>query len=370
MALKNNEYITMVDIMSAAGSTMKKVIDLTAQQNPMLTDAPAIECNLGAKHRTYINKGLAKFVWGKAYQGVPTSKGRMEAIEHTTGYAESAIEAAVRTIDEIENHVQYAGLTGAARTNAIGMAKTNQFNMQQKTHANTLTIGMAQALLYEDEKRNPNRITGFFPFFNSTTGRTRTQLIRGTGTKNNSDCTSMLMVTWHPETCHLIYPRAAKSHGGLKVGPLMKIHREDKDPNSDGFGGTYFVYRKEMEWHTGLAVNDFRYVVRIGGIRTSTLSKAKDIVTSGNPIPNGDDLVDLLSDAYYQHEGRRATVGKTCIYGNVTPIKFLDFQARNGQKNQYLFLENTGMNAKEVLTFRGIPIKESDAFTNHENGFR
>ena len=361
MAIKNNEYITMVDILSAAGAVAKNVVNETAQQNPMLTDAPAMECNMGAKHRTYVNKALAKFVWGKSYQGVPTSKGRMEAIEHTTGYAESAIEVAKRTIDEIENHVQYTSMAdGPSKRNAIGMAKTKQFNLQQEFHAQTLAIGIAQALLYEDEKRNPNRVTGFMPFFNSKTGRTASQLIDGGAAANAATCTSILTVTWHPMTNHLIYPRAAKSHGGLKVGPLKELDRIDSDPNSDGNGGTYYVYRKDMEWHTGLAVNDYRYVSRIHSIDVTKLDKGKGTALTGA------DLVDLMTDAYYVHQGRRMTKGKTCMYANTTIVKFLDFQARNSQKNIHLFLENTGTNAKEVLTFRGMPIKESDAFVNAE----
>lgn len=361
MAVKNNEYITMVDILSAAGAAGKYVVDETAQQNPMLTDAPAVECNLGEKHRVYINKGLAKFVWGKAYQGVPTSKGRMEAIEYTTGYAESAIEVAKRTIDDIENHAQYTSMAdGPAKRNAIGMAKTRQFNRQQEVHASTLAIGMAQALLYEDEKRNPNRITGFMPFFNSKTGKTASQLIDGGAAANVSTCTSMLTVTWHPNTNHLIYPRAAKSHGGLKVGALKELDRTDNDPHSDGNGGTYYVYRKDMEWHTGLAVSDYRYTTRIHSIDVTKLDKGKGAALTGA------DLVDLMTDAYYVHQGRRMSKGKTCTYTNTTLVKFLDFQARNSQKNIHLFLENTGTNAREVLTFRGMPIKESDAFSNAE----
>ena len=123
------------------------------------------------------------------------------------------------------------------------------------------------------------------------------------------------------------------------------------------------MYRKELEWHTGLAVNDFRYVARVGGIRTEMLKKGK-----GSGDLTGPDLIDLMTDMYYAHEGRRAMKGKTCIYCNTTIVKFLDFQARNSQKNQYLFLENTGANAKEVLTFSTFPIKESDAIHNNETG--
>ena len=366
MALKSNEYITMVDVLSTAGAIPSQIINLTSQMNPMLSDAPAIACNMGAKHRVYVNKGLAKFVWGKAFQGVPTSKGRTDALEHTTGYIESAFESSCRTIDDIENYAQFAGMTGIAKKNAVGMERTKQFNIQQMHHAETLSQAIANALIYEDEKKNPNRITGFMAYLDSKGGPNASQIIDG-GSTGGTDNSSMLMITWHPQTAHLIYPMGARSQGGMKIGPLQKLDRTDNDPNSDGRGGIYWVYRKEMEWHTGLAVNDKRYVARFGGIKTSNLSKAKEVVATGPEITAGADLIDGMTDMYYVHQGRRMTMGKTCIYANTTHVKYLDFQARNGQKNQWLFLNNTGANAKEVLTFRGVPIKESDALHNAES---
>lgn len=359
MAVKNSSYITLTDIMSSAGVAPKFLVDLTAQTNPMLTDAPAMECNMGTFHRVPIKKGLGKYVWGKSYQGVPASKGRMEHEDYTTGYVENELEVARKDIDNIENYVRFASMKGKARRTAVAMEQSRQINVQQETLSETLSQGVANALWYEDEKRNPNRITGFTPFFNSLSGETASQIINAGGSSTQN--MSMWMITWHETTNHLIYPAGERSHGGLKIGPLEKSFNIDNDPKSDGYRGKYNTYRKTLEWHTGLAKNDFRYVCRVGGIPVTTLDKGKGAMLSGP------DIVDLMTDAYYQHWGRRMLKGKTCWYMNVTGIKYLDYQTRNSQKNLELFLKETGPNAKEVLTFRKVPIKESDALHNNES---
>ena len=363
MATVNDKYITMLDIMSSAGTLPGEVVDMTSQMNPILTDAPAFECNMGTFHRVPIKKGLGKFVWGKSYQGVPTSKGRMEHVDFTTGYAESELEVAKKEIDDIENYVRFQGMRGQARKNAVGMEKSNQINEQQATHAQTLAIGVANALFYEDQAADPKRITGFMPFYNSLSGERASQIINAGG-KGTENC-SMWMLTWHKKANFLIYPRGAKSHGGMKVGKLQESFNLDTDPQSDGYMGKYDTYRKKFEWHTGLVSADFRYTVRIGGIDVTTLDKG----AAATGLPNTSaDLIDLMTDAHYQHMGRRMLMGKTCWYMGTTPIKFLDYQARNTPKNLELTLHQTGTNAKEVLAFRNAPIKETDALHNHEDG--
>lgn len=363
MATKNSNYITLMDILSTAGTSPKHLVDLTSRMNPMLTDAPAFECNMGTYHRVPIKKGLAKFVWGKSYQGVPVSKGRQEAIDFTTGYVESELEVARKDIDNIENYVRFAALKGKARKNAVGMEQTRVINREQETHNETLSQGVADALWYESETKNPNRITGFTPYFDSLSGETASQIINagGTGTEN---C-SAWMITWHETTNHLIYPMGERSRGGLKTGPLEKSFNIDMDEKSEGYKGKYNTYRKTFEWHTGLSKNDYRYVARVGGIDVATLSKGKNV--SPTVLISGADLIDLFTDAHYQHRGRRLMKGKTCWYMNTTLVKFLDYQARNTPKNLYLYLKQTGTNAKEVLTFRDVPIKESDALHNNES---
>jgi hypothetical protein len=147
----------------------------------------------------------------------------------------------------------------------------------------------------------------------------------------------------------LIYPK------GHKVG----ISRVDRGavPALDGDGNTFFVYREEFTWHLGLTVRDWRYVTRGANLDVSDLSI--DATTGAN-------IINVMTDMYYKHHGRRVNMGKTCYYVNTTIMKYLDYQARNVPANLYLTFGQTGVNAKEVLMFRGIPVRESDAILGTE----
>jgi hypothetical protein len=73
-----------------------------------------------------------------------------------------------------------------------------------------------------------------------------------------------------------------------------------------------------------------------------------------------------MTEAYYRHEGRRVNMGKSFIYANTSIVKYLDYQARNTPKNLFLTFDQTGVNASEVLKFRGLAIRETDAILNTE----
>ena len=107
----------------------------------------------------------------------------------------------------------------------------------------------------------------------------------------------------------------------------------------------------------GLTVRDWRYVVRIANIDVSDLTT--DAVAGAN-------LINLMTEGYYKHYGRRTKMGKTVIYANTTVVKYLDYQARNVPKNLFLTYKDTGVNAQEVMNFRGIPIHEMDAILDTE----
>ncbi|HET8685244.1 MAG TPA: hypothetical protein VFM18_01115, partial [Methanosarcina sp.] len=165
-----------------------------------------------------------------------------------------------------------------------------------------------------------------------------------------SNNTSIWFITWDKMACHLIFP--AKGKAG--------IERKDRGlvPKQDAQGNTFFSYREDFKWHVGLSVRDWRYVVRIANIDTSLLSV---------DAASGADLIERMTQAYYAHYGRRVNMGKTYIYANTTIVKYLDFQARYAtNKNLYLSLDNTGPNATEILKFRGIPIRETDALLETE----
>lgn len=325
---------TLLDIANMPDNAdVADMINLMAQFNPILADAPAFPCNQGMYHLTTVRTGLPLPAWGKLYQGVPSTKGTRQSVKDVTGFLESAAEVETRLVDIIEGSLGKASI---------------RFEEAQG-HMEALSQEVAKALFYHDSNVDPEKPMGFAPRFNSTTAENGAHVIDGGGLGSNN--TSIWMITWDKKACHLIYPKQGK------VG----IEREDhgKVPKTDVNGNTYFVYREDFKWHIGLSVRDWRYVVRIANIDVTLLSE---------DAASGADLINLMTKMYYIHYGRRVNMGKTVIYANTEIVKYLDFQVRNAtNKNLFLTLDSTGPNASEVLKFRGVPIHESDALLNSES---
>ena len=334
MALLNAKYPTLLDLAQMPeNSESKDVIELLAQQNPILEDAPAFECNRGLHHETTVRTGLPAVAWGAMYAGVPSSKGTKQTVKDTTGFVNSASEVDCRLVDIMEKAEEKASV----RMDAA------------EEHLEAMAQEAATAIIYHNSAIDPKKPMGLAPRFNSLSAENGSQIVSGLGAGN--DNTSIWMITWDKSSCHLIYPKGHQA--GVKRENIGKI------PKQDANGDTFMVYREEFAMHFGLTVRNWQYISRVANIDVSDLKI--DAAT-------GADIINLLTEAYYRHKGRRTSKGKTCIYMNTTIVKYLDYQARNVQgKNLFLTYDNYGPNAKEVLHFRGIPIRECDAILNSED---
>lgn len=334
MALLNNLYPTLLDLaLMPENKDAADVINLLTAMNPILEDAPAFECNRGLSHETTVKTGLPSVTWGKLYKGIPAGKGNMQTIKDTTGFVNSAAEVDERMVNIYEKAEDKA---------SIRMDMAND-------HLEAMAQEAATAIFYHDSSIDAAKPMGLAPRFNSLSAENSSQIINGGG--SGVDNTSIWMITWDKRSCHLIYPK------GYKAG----VERKDRGliPVSDSNGDRYMVYREEFAWHFGLTVRNWQYIARVANIDVS------DLVINAS---TGANIVNLLTEAYYAHKGRRSSMGKTVIYMNTTIVKFLDYQARlTTGTNLFLTFDKYGVNAKEVLHFRGIPIRECDAILNSED---
>lgn len=204
-------------------------------------------------------------------------------------------------------------------------------------------------MFYHDSSLDPAKPMGLAPRFNLKSAENGSQIVDAGGT--GADNTSIWLISWGKNSVHLIYPK------GHKVG----IQRKDRGliPRQDAAGDTYMVYREEFTWHFGLTLRNWQYVVRICNIDISDLTV--NAATGAN-------LINLMTEAYYKHKGRRTSQGKTYWYMNTVILKYLDYQARlNTNQNLMLTFDKVGANGKEVLNFRAIGIRECDAILNSES---
>jgi hypothetical protein len=302
------------------------IIEIMAQQNDMLGDAPTSECNEGNSHLTTIRAGLPSPTWRKLYEGVQPTKGTTTQVKDTTGFMEDWSEIDAKLVEKAK--------------------EPQKFRMNEaKAHLMGIAHELASTLIYGDTDTDPEKFTGLAPRFSSTTADNGNQIIDAGGT--GSDNTSIWFVTWGEQTCHLLYPE----------GSPMGIRREDKgmQTKEKSDGSLYDVYREKYGMDVGLTVRDWRSISRVANIDVSDLTAD----ASGSSA----DLIDFMIDAFYALDNPGMANGNLVIYTSRTIAKFLHKQAMN-KTNVELTLEEFA--GRKIPAFMGIPIKRMDAILETE----
>tara|TARA_R110000772_G_scaffold227450_2_gene338216 strand:- start:1444 stop:2445 length:1002 start_codon:yes stop_codon:yes gene_type:complete len=303
------------------------VIEMLTQMNPVLDDAVAVECNSGQKHLHSVRAGLPAVTWGKLYQGVPNDKSRVSQVEDTTGFVEG-----LSTVDK-----RILTLAGS-KAGAVRLSEAQSYLESMNQEVGT-------KMFYGNTASDPEQFMGFAPRFNEKSAPNGNQIVDAGGT--GADNTSVWFVTWGDNQCQTLYPQ------GTKAG----VTREDKGEQRvvDSNGNAYYAKEEMFTWHIGLAVKDWRYVARVANIDVSLLQAGSV------------DIYTFLRKAYYKLQSRRVAGGKMAIYCNREVLEALDAAAQNaGANDNFVRLSRSEIDGKEVLAYRGIPIRETDALLNTE----
>ena len=328
MATIGNTFVDLIDIYKQQDGMGQyvAVLELLAQMNPILEDAIAVECNKGTTHLHSVRTGLPSVTWGKLYQGIPQSKSGKAQVEDTTGFVEG-----LSTVDE--RLLALSGDEGAVRLS------------EAMSYLEAINQEIATKLFYGNSASDPEEFMGFAPRFNDLSAPNGNQIIDAGGT--GADNTSIWMVTWGDNQCQTLYPK----------GTAAGVQREDKGSQrvTDGDGNAYYAKEEMFTWNIGLAVKDWRYVSRVANIDVSNMQ--------GGSVA----LYDFLRKAYYKLQSRRVAGGRSAIYCNRDVLEALDALASNaGASDSFVRLRPMEIEGKEVLTYRGMPIRETDALINAE----
>ncbi|OHY64633.1 MULTISPECIES: major capsid protein [Stenotrophomonas] len=329
MSTIGNTYLTLADVFKRtdADKQIAAVIELLAQDNPILQDMIVKECNDGTTHLTTVRTGIPEGTWRMLYQGVQPTKSTTAQVRDATGMIEAWSE-----IDE-----KLVRMTGDSAGLRLSEAQAFLEGLNQ---------GVATSMFYGDQATSPAKFTGFAPRFNKiATSGSGAQIVDAGGT--GSDNTSIWFIVWGENTVHGLYPK------GSKAG----IDREDKgkQTKTNADGSILDVVREKFQWDIGLSVRDYRYVSRIANIDVSD-------VKAGNVK-----LYDFMRKAYYKLKQRRVMGGRAAIYLNTDMLEALDALATNGgTTDNFVRLTRKEVEGEEVLTYRGIPLRESDALLNTE----
>lgn len=322
--------VTLLDVartMDPDGSSAA-IAEMLSQDNEMLMDMPWYEGNLPTGHRVTVRTGLPDVVFRKLNSGVPNSKATTAQLDEACGILEgrSEIDCAL------------AELNGNGTAFRLGQSKGFMESMNQS---------MQRQVIYGD-RLTTEAFVGLAPRFddvpttvNGAENKVNVLDAGGTGTDN----TSIYLVGWGQNSIHGIYPKG--SQAGLYHEDLGKIDAFDVN------GNRFRAYGDRYEWKCGIAVPDWRYVVRICNIDVSDLTKNASA---------GADLIDLMTQA--QELIHSLTGVQPAYYVNRTIRSFLRRQTVNKVANSTLMYDE--VDGRPALMFGEVPVRRVDALLNTE----
>ena len=310
-----------------------EMMNTTSQD--IFSDFVMAECNDGTKHTHTIRTGLPTTSWGALYEGIAQSKSQTQQVDDTTGFVEALATVDKRVLD----------LAGENRL-AVRASESQPF-------IESMAQELVQALFYHDPATNVRYPKGLGARFGAlATAGAGNQIVDAGGT--GSDNTSVWMVGWGNHGVCGLYPK------GTQAG----IKQEDKGEQrvQDANNNPYYVEEEMFSAHMGFAVKDWRNVSRVANVDVSDL-KAGSV-----------DIYGFLRQAYYKLNVRRVqkvmdqkAPERTVIYMNRDVLEALDAISTNSAAgDNFIRLRPMEIEGKEVMSYRGIPIRETDALLNTE----
>lgn len=328
MAEIGNTYLTLADLRKRQDENdmIATIIELLAETNEILEDAVTVECNDGTKHLTTMRTGLPSATWRKLYQSVQPDKSTTKQVTDTTGMLEAWSEVDAKLVDISGN--------------------PGEFRLSEATaFIEAMNQEMATGMFYHDTAVDPEKFMGLAPRFSDLSAENGNQIVDAGG--SGSDLTSIWMIVWGERTCHLLYPKG--SQAGLQ--------RDDKGMQTkETSSGVYDVYREKFTWDIGMSVRDWRYVVRIANLETASIADGAV------------DLYKWLRKGYWKLKNVNVTGGRPAIYCNADVMEGLDaINSNSTGTDNYIRLRPGEKEGKEIMTYRGMPLRRCDAILNTES---
>lgn len=332
-ATLGSNVLTLADWAKRLGpdNQIATIIEMLNQTNQVLDDMTWIEANNVLSHRTTVRTGLPAVAWRLLNQGVAVSKSTTAQIDETIGLLEAWAEVDV----ELANLAGDVGAFRLSEATAFIEAMNQEF---------------CRVLFYGNAGVDPEKFTGLSVRYSDATNALNKQnIVKSTaGTPAGADQTSMWLIVWGPQTITGIFPK------GSTAGLRHKDLQEQTAELTSGVGGTRMrVYQDQFIWKGGIALRDWRYVVRGCNIDISNLLAG-----------TGDDLFVKMTKMYWRIPG--FGLGRAAFYVNRTVGEYLDLQAQGnvkvGGQLSYDVLEG-----RRIMTFRGIPIRVVDQLVETES---
>lgn len=312
------------------GST-SVVAELLSQSNGMVRTMLMQQGNLPTGHRITQRTGLPASYWRLANQGTPSSKATTAQVDEQCGTLVSRSEIDRKIVD-------LNGNTGAYR---VSQARAHMEGMNQE-FAGTMLYGTAA---------NPEEFIGLAPRYNSLSGTIADNVLTAGGSTN---LTSIYLVGWGERTIYGIFPKG--SAAGLTHENLGLIDAFDSSSNR------FRAYADSFEWDGGIAVEDWRYGVRICNIDTAAL-----VAQTGTQAASAATaIIKLMSRSIDRLQSTEGVDPR--FYVNRTVASLLRIAALDKSSAAVTIEPSVNQFGQTIFEtrFLGIPVEIEDQITNAE----
>lgn len=326
-------YPTLMDVARRSGNdSTRAIVEVLNRTNYALDDMPWIECNSGVVHKTTTRTSIPTPVWRMLNAGVPVKKSTTKQMSVGCGMLEVYAEVDAKQV-RLAAHGQVDGAQAKA-------AVSNAIADENAAFIEGFGQEISRVLFYGDpgKPQEPIGLTNYY----SSLSDTNVISAGGSGTDN----TSIWLVAWDKNAIHGIYPQGSKA--GLSEEFLGQHTVKDAD------GNQFEAYRTHYSWDAGFVVRDNRCAVRLCNI------KMGDLINGTASAP---DLIDMMVEAIYKLPKSAAGYRKA-FYARPEVLTALDKQTR---KINNLMLNYGDVYGKQVLTFRGIPVREQESLLATES---
>lgn len=244
----NSENYSLQDIMAAKDpdGKLSVVTDIITKSNPIMQDIVWQEGLLEEGDRVTLRTKLGNPQWKRynEYASASTSK--------------------VTQVDEVCGHIEDWSQIDADLARKAGDLNTY---LMRESKAKIAAMGQAvvETMLYGNISTDPATFQGFLPRLGALNEEYMSgePVVIDAGGRTASSNASILLVGWGTDTVHGIYPKYSKA--GLDF--------QNKGLVTDTQNGKFLdVYRSKFSWEAGLAVRDYRYIVRIANIDVASLA--------------------------------------------------------------------------------------------------
>lgn len=314
---------TLVDVAKRTdpGGMIADIAEMLTQKNEILQDLNMREGNLPTGHQYTQRIGLPTVYFRLLNQGVPNSKSTTAQVTEQAAILEGRSQ-----IDR-----DLAMLNGNSAAWRLSETKPFYEAMAEK---------VATTIFYGNAGTDPEQFTGLSTRYSSLSAGNGGNIVDAGGT--GSDNSSIWMVG-HGDGFHAIYPKG--STAGLQHEDLGVVDAFDSSNNR------FRAYMDWFQWKIGIALPDWRNVVRIANIDVSNM-----VAQSSQAV-----LTTQLIKAYNKIQTKQGVK----IYMNRSMAQYLEIEQRaavsTGGQLSYSVVDGVS-----VTSFRGIPIRIVDSLLETE----